>query len=65
MATSEPCTMREAAVRAARRGMLGEPHIAPLAAYVAALRRASDDEYPDFDPADGGGFRGHDTYPRL
>ena len=35
--------------------MLAAPHTAPLAAYVAALRRAHPGwEIPDFDPLDGG-----------
>jgi hypothetical protein len=34
--------------------MLGLPHIAPLTAYAAGLRRHGTLEVPDFDPLDGG-----------
>lgn len=38
-----------------RKLMLHEPHIAPLTAYVAELRRLQPElEFPEFDPFDGG-----------
>ncbi|VVE33352.1 uracil-DNA glycosylase [Pandoraea iniqua] len=38
-----------------RRGMLNEPHIAPLVSYVEGLRvKQPEWEFQDFDPADGG-----------
>ena len=42
--------------RVSRRSQLTEPHIAPLAAFVAELRREAGREaaVPDFDPWDGG-----------
>jgi len=46
--------MRFDAVRQDRRGMLDQPHIAPLTGYVRGLRQQSFGEVPDFDPADGG-----------
>lgn len=40
---------------AARRKMTEEPHVAPLARFVAQLRMAEPSkEFPDFDPLDGG-----------
>ena len=38
----------------ARRALLNMPHIAPLTAYVEALRFRCGLEFPDFDPLDGG-----------
>lgn len=34
--------------------MLDLPHIRPLTDFVGRLRSSYDDEFPDFDPADGG-----------
>lgn len=45
--------LRDPALRQQRRALLALPHMAPLAAYVARLRRP-DTEVPDFDPLDGG-----------
>lgn len=45
--------MRDANVRQQRKAMLDLPHIAPLTAYAAGLRRDAL-EVPDFDPLDGG-----------
>jgi hypothetical protein len=50
----EPRSMRDPAVRQRRRAMLEAPHIAPLTAYAAALRRRGKGEVPEFDPMDGG-----------
>jgi Uracil DNA glycosylase superfamily len=47
-------SMHDAAVRQRRRAMLTQPHIAPLAAYAAKLRRRGAGEVPEFDPLDGG-----------
>lgn len=49
-----PRSMRDENVRKRRKAMLGEPHIADLTAYVAALRNRAIGEVPDFDPLDGG-----------
>lgn len=50
-----PRTLRSPEVIALRRAMLTEPHVAPLAEYVAGLRlRHPDWEFQDFDPLDGG-----------
>jgi uracil-DNA glycosylase len=51
-----PKLLADPAARAARRERLAEPHVAPLTAYVAALRREAgpDAAIPDFDPLDGG-----------
>jgi hypothetical protein len=49
-----PRSMRDEAVRKRRVAMLSEPHIAPLATYVADLRTRGLGEVPDFDPLDGG-----------
>ena len=46
--------MRNPDVRAARIAALIEPHIAPLTEFVHALRARDGNEYPYFDPADGG-----------
>jgi hypothetical protein len=46
--------MRDAAVRGRRRAMLHEPHIEPLTAYVAKLRKRGYGDVPEFDPLDGG-----------
>jgi hypothetical protein len=48
-----PRSMRDPAVRARRRAMLGLPHIAPLSTFVSELRTCGG-EVPDFDPLDGG-----------
>lgn len=50
----QPRSMRDESVRSRRREMLSEPHVAPLAAYVANLRDRGMGEVPDFDPLDGG-----------
>jgi hypothetical protein len=50
-----PRSLRSADAIAARRALLDEPHIAPLTAFVARLRRTHPTwEFPDFDPFDGG-----------
>lgn len=50
-----PRTLRYPEVIARRRTMLVESHIAPLASYVAGLRRQEPQtEFQDFDPLDGG-----------
>lgn len=50
-----PRTLRSPEAVALRRAMLREPHIAPLAEYVAKLRLGQADwEFQDFDPLDGG-----------
>lgn len=51
-----PKSLADAAVRAARTAALDEPHIAPLATFVARLRAQMGETYqiPDFDPFDGG-----------
>lgn len=46
--------MRFQGVREARRAMLGLPHVQPLSDFVGRLRSTYNDEFPDFDPADGG-----------
>lgn len=51
---SHPRSLRDLAVRERRRVMLSLPHMAPLAAYAAGLRRRPSVEVPDFDPLDGG-----------
>jgi hypothetical protein len=48
-----PGALRDPASRQQRRALLTLPHMAPLAAYVARLRRPGV-EVPDFDPLDGG-----------
>jgi hypothetical protein len=48
-------SLRSPEAVALRRGMLHQPHIAPLTNFVATLRAEhSDWEIPDFDPLDGG-----------
>lgn len=51
-----PKLLADPAARATRRARLTDPHMAPLTAYVAALRREAgpDAAVPDFDPLDGG-----------
>lgn len=49
-----PRAMRDPAVRAARLTALGEAHIAPLTDLVRRFRGRDANEYPYFDPADGG-----------
>ena len=49
-----PRSLRDPEARQARRRLLAEPHIRPLTAYVEQLRGRSPDEFPDFDPLDGG-----------
>lgn len=51
-----PKLLSDPAARAVRLAQLMEPHVAPLTAYVAALRRevGPDAAIPDFDPWDGG-----------
>jgi uracil-DNA glycosylase len=49
-----PRSMRDAGVRQGRKAMLHFRHIAPLADYVAELRKRNLGEVPDFDPCDGG-----------
>lgn len=51
-----PKLLSDPAARAARHAQLVEPHVAPLTAYVAALRSEAgpDAAIPDFDPWDGG-----------
>jgi hypothetical protein len=46
--------MPDANVRQRRKAILDLPHIAPLTAYVAGLRRRATAEVPEFDPLDGG-----------
>ncbi len=48
-----PGALRDPALRQQRRALLALPHMAPLAAYVARLRRPGV-AVPDFDPLDGG-----------
>lgn len=49
-----PRTMKDMSTRELRSSMLREPHISPLTDYVHRLRARDDNEYPYFDPADGG-----------
>jgi hypothetical protein len=49
-----PRSLSDPDARAMRRGLLAQPHIHPLIAYVERLRARSSDEFPDFDPLDGG-----------
>lgn len=50
-----PRSLRSPAAIAERRKLLAEPHVAPLAAFVARLRVAQPGwEFPEFDPLDGG-----------
>lgn len=55
-ASDIPKLLSDPAARAARHAQLMEPHVAPLTAYVAALRTEAGPEaaIPDFDPWDGG-----------
>lgn len=48
--------LADPAARAARRELLREPHVAPLTAFVEALRAQAGQavSIPDFDPLDGG-----------
>ena len=50
--TDAPRGLRDPAEAARRRAMLGEPHVAPLAAFAARLRGHG--EVPDVDPLDAG-----------
>lgn len=52
-ADDQPRSMRDPAVRARRRAMLGLPHMIELTSYAKRLRRPGV-EVPDFDPLDGG-----------
>src|SRR5262249_9080241 len=47
-------SMRDAGVRERRKAMLCEPHIGPLTAFAAELRKRGLGEVPEFDPLDGG-----------
>jgi hypothetical protein len=48
-------SLRSPEAVALRKGMLREPHIAPLTDFVTKLRGTHPDwEFPDFDPLDGG-----------
>ena len=49
-----PRSLRDPKAREARRALLSEPYVLPLTAYVDQLRAGSPDEFPDFDPLDGG-----------
>ena len=50
-----PRSMRDEATRTARRAMLTQPHMVPLAAFTKKLRELDmDAEVPEFDPKDGG-----------
>lgn len=49
-----PRSLASEAARAERLAALDQPHVAPLTDYVRALRNRDDQEYPYFDPADGG-----------
>ena len=49
-----PRSMRDVKVRLQRKAMLHLPHMTPLTAYAAELRRHCAVEVPDFDPMDGG-----------
>jgi hypothetical protein len=51
-----PKLLRDPAARVARAAQLSEPHVAPLTAFVSALRAETGPEaaLPDFDPWDGG-----------
>ncbi len=49
-----PRTLRDPEAVALRRAMLTEPHVAPLARYLQALRAQHPTwEFQDFDPMDG------------
>jgi hypothetical protein len=49
-----PRSMRAPEVRARRKAMLDQPHVAPLTAFAAKLRERGSVYVPDFDPLDGG-----------
>lgn len=49
-----PRTMKNLAIRNQRIAALRQPHIAPLTDFVVSLRTRDANEYPYFDPADGG-----------
>jgi uracil-DNA glycosylase len=49
-----PRSMRDVAVRERRKAMLCQPHIEPLTAFAARLRKSGVGEVPEFDPLDGG-----------
>ncbi len=49
-----PRSMADPEVRARRRAMLNQKHIAPLTKFAAKLRDRPGVEVPDFDPFDGG-----------
>ena len=51
-----PKLLADAAARLSRSEQLGQPHVAPLTAFVAELRaeRGISANIPDFDPWDGG-----------
>jgi len=49
-----PRSMRLPEIRAARLEALYQPHMAPLTEFVHQLRQRDSNEYPFFDPADGG-----------
>ena len=48
-----PRSMRDPKVPERRKGMIDQPHVSPLSAFVARLRQRSSLEVPDFDPLDG------------
>jgi hypothetical protein len=54
MVPDQPRTMRLPEVRSARLHALYQPHMAPLTEFVHQLRQRDRNEYPYFDPADGG-----------
>jgi uracil-DNA glycosylase len=49
-----PRSMRDAPVRERRKSMLNQPHIVPLTAFAARIRRSGLGQVPEFDPLDGG-----------
>ncbi len=51
---THPRSMASAQVRAERRAMLGEPHVAPLTAFCSRLELDGMGQVPHFDPLDGG-----------
>ncbi|WP_373413995.1 uracil-DNA glycosylase [Ensifer aridi] len=51
---TQPRAMASETVRAARRSMLQDPHIAPLTEFCELLERDGLGEVPRFDPLDGG-----------
>lgn len=56
MTLDAPKTLADRRAVDARRGALTQPHVAPLAAFVARLRQQAlcAERIPDFDPLDGG-----------